>query len=206
MNNDPGDGGMGIMQITPKDGTITEPVRWDYLWNWQKNVNYGRDLYTGEKLSSAVGYPKSLLTQPGFINAVASTNAWRNSQGLPSPNVRMNVPEFTAVQALQDAVRGFNGFASPSPFYQWQFGRSLHEFRLKTFVDSTTGDLVLNLQNEKDDPQHPGGRLADVIWERVPVSARPPKEKGGDPHYVQHVYNFYTQLGGIDPFGEGVDQ
>lgn len=175
--NHAGDGGMGIMQIT-RDSRLALGLRWDFLWNWDKNIAQGKIIFDGT-IGTASRYSSAIRTQSAsFIQAIQRINAWRVS--LHQPTLRVNVPEFTARQVMEDAARGYNGFAEKSPRPNWQFGiGGLHEFRVQTHDEPGIG-MVLDLQNEGPDPQNPGGLVADVTWIRVLWNSERPD--GGDPN------------------------
>jgi hypothetical protein len=176
LMNKGGDGGAGIMQIT-KTNRLPDGPRLAELWDWRANVDEGKRTFA-DKISGAWGYPNRVSRSSGFKNTVNLTNQWRRSQGL-QPLQNIFVPAFTREQVLEDAVRGYNGWAGKD-----QFGLELHEFRLKTRMVKINGvdQRILEVTNER----RLGSRLvADAIWERVPASERP--QTIGDPNYVEKV-------------------
>jgi hypothetical protein len=187
-----GDGGAGIMQITIPRPTSSE------LWDWRANVDTGKDLFdqklygewadlarTRRKTNGATHYPQDVRGDDDFRTIVQNTNQWRQSQRL-QPLAEVIVPNFgwynveepnmTRVMRnllVEDAVRGYNGWAGTG-----QFGLAMHEFRLKTDnVDITMPDgrmrrvSILIVENERIAPD--GRRVADAIWIRVPPGNRP---------------------------------
>jgi len=176
LMNKGGDGGAGIMQIT-KTNRLPDGPGLAELWDWRANVDEGKRTFA-DKISGAWGYPNRVSRSSGFKNTVNLTNQWRRSQGL-RPLQNIFVPAFTREQVLEDAVRGYNGWAGEDPFGL----RELHEFRLKTRMVKINGvdQRILEVTNER----RLGSRLvADAIWERVLARERP---KVGDPNYVENV-------------------
>jgi hypothetical protein len=194
LMNTIGDGGAGIMQITIPRPTSSE------LWDWRANVDRGKDIFD-EKLygtwkdstrtervrNGADDYPQNVRTSDGFDAIKKATNEWRQSQGL-EPLVDIVVPDFGMYNVeepdgtrmmrnllVEDAVRGFNGWAGTG-----QFGFARHEFRLKT----TTGRLEVENEQVVN-----GRRMADAIWIRVP-----PDERTINKTYVNDVRTRTTPL------------
>ena len=180
-----GDGGIGIMQRTPYglERTARPLDIQDWLWDWTANVDEGKRLFREEKLrNSAFRYPAQVARSQGFARAVEATHRHREALGLPRLR-RIAVTPFTAGQLLQDAVRGYNGYAGTDPF-----GLRLHEFRLRTHP--TAFGPALEVTREGPDPEaaeHPEAHppvMAWAVWERVPPADRP---LAGDRAYVDHV-------------------
>ena len=181
-----GDGGIGIMQRTPRGlERVTGQVQiQDWLWNWQTNVDEGLRLFRQDKLRAmAYRYPGEVERGSGFARAVEATNQHREAAGLPRLD-RIRVPPFHAEQMVLDAVRGYNGYAGKDPF-----GRALHEFRLRTHA--TEFGTTLATTREGLDPDQPDLLVAWAEWEAVPASDRP--QAVGDPDYVAHVRTHLDQ-------------
>jgi hypothetical protein len=175
-----GDGGMGIMQYTENDSTfLPDADRWDLLWNWRKNVTAGINLFQGQKWTFALGFPAQMRTRTQSAGTLGKTNQYRASQGF-LPLDEVHIRDFlrsgpNGDEVLDDAVRAYNGYGGTD-----QFGGPLHEFRLKTL--NTAFGLVFEVEHER---VAGGLRIADAVWERVPVSDRPTGI--GVPNYVALV-------------------
>jgi hypothetical protein len=192
-----GDGGFGIMQITnPK----TVPPDSANLWYWLANVQEGQNRFR-TALGAAQRYPGRVRDSIDFNTIwVNETNRWRQSQNMELLDeiIVLDFGWYNVVEPdgtrnrlrnllVEDAVRCFNG--CPNPLNNvGQFGLNWHEFRLRTetvqinLPDGTTQQLrILSVENER---VQGGRRVADAIWERIPVNSRPAT---GDPNYVERV-------------------
>lgn len=159
-NVKPGDGGHGIMQITPPAGS---PVVRANVWDWQANVRAGVQLFTA-KLGAARDYARVTQKRSEFKAAVARYNVGRN------PPVTVTVPELTANQRVEFAVRYYNGAGGLKD----SIGRPFcHEYQLTL----TPGGLL--------DVTLAGGSKTTgrAKWELVDWRRR----KAGEPNYVSKV-------------------
>lgn len=156
-------GGVGLFQITNPAPTNDE------VWNWKSNVATGRRIFN-QKSTIAGRHPGRVQRSQSFQQAVNLLNQTRTSQGLPALTIQ--VPQFTAQQQLNDAIRGFNGWGGSG-----RFVRHLHEYRVA--LDSN-GMIRFNITD-------PVNNVAETIWEQVPAADRP--QTFGDPDYVNHVLN-----------------
>jgi hypothetical protein len=188
MSSD-GFGGAGIMQITVPQPTFAE------LWDWRANVDKGKQIFA-EKVSGARAYPGDVRTDGDFTTMVNRTNQWRQSQWL-EPLEQIIVPDFGWYNVeepsgtrmlrnllVEDAVRGYNGWAPKAP--AGQFGLGTHEFRLKT----RPVEIIINGQRQtvpilevENEFRTLTGLRAYAIWIRVPLNER------GFNNYVENVRN-----------------
>ncbi len=154
-------GGVGLFQITNPAPTDAQ------VWNWKANVDAGRAKFNSAR-ASATNFPNRMSRSVDLAAAINQLNQNRVAQGLVPLTV--SVPAFTEEQILNDAIRGYNGYAGTD-----FFGFELHEYRIA--VDSQGLPLV-TITNATTG-------AAEAVWERVPASARPANV--GDPDYVNHV-------------------
>lgn len=167
--NGGGDGGVGVMQITPARSA-------NDAWNWQINVDGGVSKFS-QASGSASRYRNNVLNSGDWANAVAAFNAQRVAQNLPAiPLASVTLPVYTADQQRFDTIRCFNG-AGGREF----FGAGLHEYRVvrngtTTAPNGSTVPALALTVNEQ-------ARTATGSWERVPTTDR----HAGDPCYVDHV-------------------
>jgi hypothetical protein len=177
------DNGFGIFQITSDDPAVSTP---NVLFNWITNVTKGESVYQG-KAQIAKQYPGLLKSKAAYRNFITNTiNPTRVAVGMrPIPG--FPAPSFTTVgiigsnppnQLLEDAVRGYNGFAGTAD----PFGTALHEFIPDTQFLSTVPDNQL-----------PGLDNNPKVWRRVLPQERP---SSGDPSYVPNVTAQSPQCGG----------
>jgi hypothetical protein len=144
----------------------TFQVTIDQIWDWQENVQAGIDTLEGT-YRGAPTFVKKLRASSQFKALVTALNKQRLAQKFTALTV--TIPNFTATERIEDAIRGYNGYAGHDPIAP---SLQLHEFRL---ARDTHGHLRLKLL---------GRNKAEAIWEEVPVADRPKK---GDPNYVTHV-------------------
>ena len=115
-NGKPGDGGVGIMQISYK---IKEADH----WNWRTNIETAKGYYETAK-RRARNHAGNVRGSSGFQDAVNLVNVVRAAVSLPPLTV--NVPDHTAEQLRRGGIRCNNG----CPVGAGQFGLDLHEYRL----------------------------------------------------------------------------
>lgn len=167
------DNGVGMFQITSGNPLVTTP---NVAFNWRTNVATGESIYQ-QKAQTAKQYPAVLKGNAAYHNLITNTiNPARIAAGLrPIPG--FPAPPFTVVgpissapsnQLLEDAVRGYNGYAGTTPF-----GTALHEFIPDTTFLSTVPDNQL-----------PGLATNPRVWRRVLPNERP---NSGDRNYVNNV-------------------
>lgn len=180
MNNR-GDGGAGIMQVTnPRPGPAE-------LWDWRMNVERAIGIYREKPVVvqgwvTAVRGKVSEQFASSGDNLVTRVNRSRRDLRLPALD-RIEVPNLSPAQALDDQIRGFNGFPNPAHAHG-QFGLRWHEFWLK--VEGSPPRLVV--ENERMVGRE---RVADAVWERIPADRRPRQPNGepyGKPNYVLEVH------------------
>lgn len=148
----------------------------EVLFDWRQNVGEGIDSLE-DKAGSARRYPNRLKRAQAFRDYLRDViNPQRLAAGL-SPIRGFPVPPLSNEgllgaeppnQLLQDAVRGYNGFAGQ------RFGEVLHEF-------APDVDFLLTLP----DDQLRGLNRNPAFWERVPAGDRP--QGTGEPTYVLEV-------------------
>jgi hypothetical protein len=98
------------MQITnPRPGM-------QHLWDWRENVDKGKAILL-EKLDAARRHVREQRHAASMY--LADTNRFRKSRGLSELH-HIHVPDLTEEWLVEDAVRGYNGWAG-----------GLHEFRLR---------------------------------------------------------------------------
>jgi hypothetical protein len=176
------DNGVGMYQLT-SDDPFSDP---NNLFNWQQNVTGGLTVFTAQKVPPAAGYPKALRNASLYTAAITGTvNPIRTANGL-KPITITPAPAYTDAgiiegpptlhppnQLLEDATRGYNGFAGPR-----LYGKVLHEFEPDlTYLESAS--LT-------------GLGTNSLVWTRVPVANR---GTSGDPNYVAHVAAQSPQCG-----------
>jgi PKD repeat protein len=159
--NGGGDGGVGVMQITP-------PENAGNVWRWDNNVARGVSKFNTAS-GSAGRYRNNVTGSGDWRNAVAFINSQRAAQHLPPITVSLRA--YTPDELRLDSIRCFNGAAGRE-----FFGAGLHEYRVirsgtTNFNGANTPILTINANGAAD-------------WERVPVTDRPAT---GDRCYVQHV-------------------
>jgi hypothetical protein len=179
-----GDDGVGIFQITNSPCDPFAGCR-AALFDWRDNIDRGIAAFR-EKVGIAAGYPTSLRRSQEYQNFVDNTvNPQRVAAGLrPIPTAP--APRFTTAgllgaatpnQLLEDAVRGYNGFAGRL------LGLPLHEWRPDTdYLVTATNQQLGGIQNDA------------AVWQRVPVADRPAGV--GDPAYLGNVTGRSPQCGG----------
>lgn len=193
------DNGIGIMQITQPspDLFVTEP---QVVFNWQTNVVTGLTTYQS-KAKVALAYPRRLRRDnkisnihsyqfyiTNTINLVRAANNLMPITNLPAPNFTTtgNLGSDPPDQLLEDAVRGYNGFAGPHLFG----GKIvLHEFIpnqnfLETVPDAQLPTLSTNPNVWQRKCSDPGN---GVLY--GPVESMNCTVRGiiGDPIYVNNV-------------------
>jgi hypothetical protein len=166
-----GDGGVGVMQVTPARSA-------DDVWNWQSNVDGG--IATFNYASGAASrYHNNVVGSADWRNAVALVNSQRVAQNLPTLT-SVTLPNYTAEQQRFDTMRCFNGVGNAADRSLVFFGAGLHEYRVViSGVTTVNGVRTPNLSLSINEQTRTGA----ASWERVPVTDR----SGGDPCYVDHV-------------------
>ena len=169
--NGRGDGGVGVMQITPARSA-------DDVWNWQTNVDGGTATFNYAS-GAASRYHDNVVGSADWRNAVALVNSQRVAQNLPTLT-SVTLPIYTAEQQRFDTMRCFNGVGNAANRSNVFFGAGLHEYRVViSGVTTVNGVRTPNLSLSITEQTRTGA----ASWERVPVTDR----RGGDPCYVDHV-------------------
>jgi hypothetical protein len=179
------DRGAGIFQITSGDPTVNAP---NVLFNWQTNTASGESIFKN-KAQTAKQYPGLLRSKMLYHDYITNTvNPARMNAGLKAI-AGFPAPRFTSSgtigstptdQLLEDAVRGYNGYAGSTPF-----GTALHEFIPDTVFLETVPDAQL-----------PGIEIDPRVWRPVLPAERPHCSACGDPSYVENVIKTTAQCGG----------
>jgi hypothetical protein len=172
------------MQIT-KTLACNDPFKScpNVLFKWPDNIKAGVQTLQGTA-NNSLSYPGKLAGSADYQLFIFGINVARKAAGLnPIPN--FPAPPFTTAgqigakppnQRLEDAVRGYNGFAGN------MFGLQLHEF-------VPDRDYLLSVPNEALANLNMDAR----VWRRVLPGERP---QNGDPNYVSHVSARSPQCGG----------
>lgn len=174
------DNGAGIFQLT-------DPSPFDdsnLIFDWRANTDGGLTSFRS-KIPVAKRYPALLRASGPYKTEIGAINVARASAHL-SPITITPAPDFTMIgmlgatptdQLLDDATRGYNGYAGSR-----LYGQLLHEFKpnvpyLKQLPDS----------------QLPGLGTDPNVWVRVDAGDR---GSAGDPTYVSDVTAKTPQCGG----------
>lgn len=177
------DNGVGISQVTKNDNQGHSMFSASAFWNWQANLMLGWQQLQS-KLKTGYGYPAQLRGSANYHNFIKQVvNPKRQSNGL-KPISGFPVPPFTdggmigeqpPNQLLEDAVRGYNGYAGSTELGGITiFGSFLHEFVPdENYLETLPSSALKNLGNDPN------------FWRRVDPSERPPNI--GDPDYVENV-------------------
>ena len=142
-----GDGGTGIMQLTPPGdvkapGQPQDPTTADErTWNWLANVDKGATTFN-DKIDVATNYFHSLQTQYQSPNYRQKLNAMRNA------NLASIVVPYVPDQLVKDAIHGYG----PGGF-------TTHEF---TLLKASDGELDLNVVEGKGTAQWQDAKSAYV--------------------------------------------
>ncbi len=167
-----GDGGTGMMQITP--GTEGD------LWNWRANVSDGINIFNTQFKFSVAYDADGGVVRSELPQMLINLNSARQAQNLP-PVVSLSLRHWTSTgfsppgnygELELDGIRGYNGFNGTDGF-----GHSLHEFK----VNQTAGQVPIVIIDPKT-------MIGMADWSEVNFSQRP---KGGDPNYVNHVTDLH---------------
>jgi hypothetical protein len=181
--------GLGVFQITKTkncpEAVIDCP---EVIFNWQANTREGWNAFK-TKIRGAKAYPAALASSPEYGNYIRTIiNPRRVAAGLRPITIPPS-PAFTTSgllgsnppnQLLEDAVRGYNGYATALRLNGHVVHDSngnrilLHEFIPNESYLSTVPNNALTRLHQ--DPN---------VWRRVMPRERP--QKKGDPSYVEHV-------------------
>lgn len=181
---------VGIFQIT-STGRCPDPFVdcRNALFNWSDNVTEGRRAYQ-EKVNIARRHPGQLSGSQAYrafirdvINPEREAAELRAIQFAPAPQFTTVSPTGSEPpnQLLEDAVRGYNGFAGQLTLD----GRVITNARgrpipLHEFIPDT--DFLRTLP----DSELTGLQRNPAVWRRVLPGERPPV---GDRNYVDNVTN-----------------
>jgi hypothetical protein len=178
-----GDDGVGVFQITNSPCDPFAACR-EVIFDWRANVDHGIRAFR-EKVGIAVGYPRNLRRSQQYQDFVDNTinpqrvaAGRRPIQNAPAPGFSTAglLGAATPNQLLEDAVRGYNGFAGNL------YGLALHEWAPDTdFLLAATDAQLRGIQNDA------------AVWRRVTAAERP---AAGDPAYVANVTGRAPQCGG----------
>ena len=180
------DRGVGVFQLTSGDPLTTTP---DVAFNWKANTAGGESHYQGDA-QHAKQYPSNLSSSSAYHTFIDGINQTRIANGL-KPLPGFPAPQFTTSgvigssppnQLLEDAVRGYNGWAGSPPFNP---SGVLHEF----IPDK---DFLVTVP----DSELPGLHINPAVWRRVLPAERPQCSTCGDASYFDHVKVQSPQCGG----------
>jgi hypothetical protein len=165
-----GDGGTGMMQVTP--GSEQD------LWDWTADAADGISKFNSQFQFSVAYDRDSGIVRSELPTMLTNLNNSRRAQGLPLVT-SLSLRHWTSTgfsppgnygELELDGIRGYNGFNGTDGL-----GHSLHEFRViqdNNHIPAVTID--------------PKTMAAAADWYEVDASARP---AGGDRDYVNHVTN-----------------
>jgi hypothetical protein len=192
MNRWPGDGGVGIMQITLRRNGVPlkeRPFVEDY-WDWSHNVETGRDEFL-EDYAAASRWHERIKKYPKFKEIEERTITGERMRiivpGLgdyPIEDVDGRERSLSDVDpVLESAARRYNGAVGTHK----ALGTPLQEFVPKTEVDNLRQGTVFVTKDVGTDTD--GTRIARIVWRRAQPLERynvaSPNESTAD--YVQEL-------------------
>lgn len=169
--NTGGDGGIGIMQITPDEG---EKMPEDAIWNWQKNIMLGY-----KKLEYGIGVARRLsdagqsLMRTAASQFIKEFRKEKSNAKYEKYSFSIVAPALTPLQQVQTAVRAYNGVGG----IKNQYGKPMNEFEVEGVNGKVSFSTTINDKKKVI--------TIEAKWARVPASKR---RGGNERHYVSHIF------------------